>query len=106
MSRSKKEKKLAGLEGMCSVLCEIQEAHEMRHFLLEILTPSEQKDLALRWQLMKMLQESIPQRQIAAELGISLCKITRGAKILKNSKSISKRYLKKGETNESKNSTG
>ncbi len=105
MSRSKKEQKLAGLEGMCSVLCEIQEAEEMRYFLLEILTPSEQKDLALRWELMKMLHEGIPQRRIAAELGISLCKITRGAKILKKTQSVSKRYLEEGETNESENST-
>ncbi len=84
---------MSGLKEVCSVLCEIQETEQMKGFLLEILTPAEQKDLALRWQLMKMLEEGTSQRKIAAELGISLCKITRGAKILKNDQSISKRYL-------------
>ena len=70
----------------------------MHHFLEEILTPAECKDLALRWKLMEMLQEGIPQRKIASELGISLCKITRGAKILKNSRSVSKRYLESRRT--------
>ncbi len=93
MSRNKKEQKLLGLEEMCSVLCQIQEVDHMKSFLEEILTPAERKDLALRWQLMQMLEDGIRQRQIAAELGISLCKITRGAKILKKTQSISKRYL-------------
>jgi TrpR family transcriptional regulator, trp operon repressor len=70
----------------------------MRHFLEEILTPAERKDLALRWKLMEMLQEGIPQRKIASELGISLCKITRGAKILKDGRSVSKCYLEPRRT--------
>ncbi len=78
---------------LIKIFCRIQNQKEMSSFLDEILTSSERQDLALRWQLMKMLEEGIPQRQIAADLGISLCKITRGAKILKNSQSISKQYL-------------
>ncbi|MFZ4394662.1 MAG: Trp family transcriptional regulator [Kiritimatiellia bacterium] len=56
---------------------------EMRRMLDEILTPSELHDLALRWKLMQHLQAGVPQRRIATELGISLCKITRGSRILK-----------------------
>lgn len=77
----------------------------MNQFLEEILTPAEQKDLALRWQLMEMLEAGVPQRQIAAELGISLCKITRGAKILKAKNSISQHYLNTGDKHGSKNPT-
>jgi TrpR family trp operon transcriptional repressor len=40
-----------------------------------------------------MLMEGVPQRQIADELGVSLCKITRGAKILKQIDSVSKQHL-------------
>jgi TrpR family trp operon transcriptional repressor len=37
------------------------------------------------------------QRKIADELGISLCKITRGSKILKNRKSVTVRMLGDGD---------
>jgi TrpR family trp operon transcriptional repressor len=70
----------------------------MRRFLEEILTPAERKDLALRWQLMQMLQAGVSQRKIASDLGISLCKITRGAKILKDPASVTKRYLESRRT--------
>lgn len=40
-----------------------------------------------------MLAEGIPQRQIAEELGVSLCKITRGARILKQTDSVTKKHL-------------
>ena len=78
----------------------------MKTFLAEIMTPSERHDLALRWELMRRLRKGIPQRQIAKELGISLCKITRGAKILKQDHSISQHYLNTGEQDEPKNPIG
>lgn len=93
MSRNNTEPAVSGFDAVCGILCKIRNADEMRRFLEEILTPAERKDLALRWKLMQMLQEGIPQRKIASELGISLCKITRGAKILKEGRSVSKRYL-------------
>lgn len=93
------------IDDLCRVLCDIGQLDPMKSFLEEILTPAERKDLALRWQLMKMLEEGTPQREIASRLGISLCKITRGAKILKNSKSISKQYLIAGDKHGSKNSS-
>lgn len=97
MSRNKKSKKESCLEGISSVLCAIDQPDEMMRFLKEILTPTEQKDLSLRWQLMEMLEQGTSQRQIAAELGISLCKITRGAKILKAPNSVSQQYINTGD---------
>ena len=94
-----------GLEEVCAVLCKIHDPLVMQTFLDEIFTSSERRDLALRWELMKRLKQGTPQRQIAKELGISLCKITRGAKILKQDHSISKHYLNTGEKDESKNPT-
>jgi TrpR family trp operon transcriptional repressor len=52
-------------------------------FLRELLTPSEAADLANRWELVKRLEAGQSQRSIAAELGLSLCKITRGSRELK-----------------------
>ena len=52
-------------------------------FLREILTPSEIEGISFRWELVKRLEGGQSQRAIAAELGLSLCKITRGSRILK-----------------------
>lgn len=43
-----------------------------------------------------MLSEGKTQREIAQDLKVSLCKVTRGAKILKNNKSVVTKYLIKG----------
>ena len=64
-------------------------------FLEEILTPAEISTLSKRWRILKMLNEGFSQREIAKELQVSLCKVTRGAKILKDTKSICSKMIKK-----------
>jgi len=81
------------LDEICSVLCQIQDTDQMRRLLKEILTPAERKAVALRWELMRRLMDGDAQRQIADELGVSLCKITRGVRILKQTDSVSKQQL-------------
>ena len=93
MARNKQGIQSSYFEEICSVLCEIQNADQMRRFLEEVLTPAERKDLALRWELMRRLMVGDAQRQIAEDLGVSLCKITRGARILKQTDSVSKQHL-------------
>ena len=78
---------------LARVFAGIDNSRTMRKFFDEIFTEAERKDFALRWQLMKLLNKNIPQREIATNLRISLCKITRGAKILKDSKSVSYKIL-------------
>ena len=66
-------------------------------FVRELLTPAEIEDFALRWRLLKRLDAGLPQRKISQQLGISLCKITRGSRILKKKDSkvkISLRSMK------------
>jgi TrpR family trp operon transcriptional repressor len=62
-------------------------------FLRCLLTPSETADIAARWALVKALQVQTPQREIAKNLGISLCKITRGSRELKKTNSAFRRLL-------------
>ena len=85
------------LDELITVFSQVDDAEAMKKLFEEIFTPAERKDLALRWQLMKMVSCKVPQRKIAAELKISLCKITRGAKVLKNPESITKNILQKLE---------
>jgi TrpR family trp operon transcriptional repressor len=56
----------------------------IKDFLRCLLTPAETADIAARWALVKALEQKIPQRKIAKILGLSLCKITRGSREMKN----------------------
>jgi TrpR family trp operon transcriptional repressor len=64
-------------------------------FLRCLLTPAEIADIAGRWALVKALRQKISQREIAKDLGVSLCKITRGSRELKKPDSAFVRILEK-----------
>lgn len=72
----------------CHSIKQADDVEVIKKLFSEMFTEPELNDLALRWKLLKMLQNGISQRKIAVELGISLCKITRGAKLLKDRKSV------------------
>jgi TrpR family trp operon transcriptional repressor len=101
MHRNKTRIRNADTGDLIRIFVRIADEKTMRKFLGEILTRSEITDLTLRWKLMKMLKSKIPQRKIASELGISLCKITRGAKVLKDPGAVANRYIQPSETRRS-----
>ena len=80
-------------EELLTILAKIDEIRRIKRFLEELFTSAELKDVSLRWQLIKMLSDNIPQRDIASKLHISLCKITRGSKILKEPDSATRKML-------------
>lgn len=51
-------------------------------FLIDLLTPAEYREVALRWQIVKMLYKGMPQRQIAEKLGVSVATVGRGSREL------------------------
>jgi len=73
---------------------------EMQKLFEELFTQREKYDFALRWRLMKELYNGKPQREIANDLGISLCKITRGSKILRTPGSQIEKVLREHEYSE------
>jgi len=81
------------LSEICSVVSELETAVQIEAFLSELLTQSELEDITKRWKILKMLRDKKPQRYIAQELSVSLCKVTRGAKILKNNHSTIRELL-------------
>ena len=75
---------------------------EITKFFKEILTLSEITTLSKRWRIIKMLaSKDYTQREIAEKLGVSLCKVTRGSKILKTPNAMTKKIIER-EQNEHK----
>jgi TrpR family trp operon transcriptional repressor len=73
---------------LLKMISSIKDLDELDRFFNDIFTPAELDDISLRWKLLKDLHKGMTQRKIAKKYGISLCKITRGSKILKNKNSI------------------
>ena len=81
------------LKEIALTLAAVDDAEELTSFLAAILTPKEIHDISSRWELVKRLDQGQSQRTIARDLGLSLCKITRGAKELKKKDSAIKKAI-------------
>ena len=82
------------LEEIARALADCSDSELIQGFLSSILTPTELDEVATRWALVRLLDSGMPQRKIAAELGLSLCKITRGSKELKKENSPFERMIR------------
>ncbi|MDD4101061.1 MAG: Trp family transcriptional regulator [Kiritimatiellae bacterium] len=92
--RKKHKIDMLAFERVIGVFASITTQEDMRKFMNELLTAGEMRDLTLRWLLLERLVKGETQRKIAEDLQISLCKITRGSKILKQKDSVTARVLK------------
>ncbi len=52
--------------------------------LRDLLTPAEYTEIIKRLQILRMLQDGVPQRKIASDLGVGIATVTRGARALKD----------------------
>ena len=84
----------AEVEALAALLAASASAGNLPALLREILTPAELHNITLRLKLLRMLCDGVSQRNITAALGISLCKITRGSRILKPPDSVSASLIK------------
>ena len=84
---------MRNLNELVEIFTDIQDKELMQRFFQEIFTPSEIQSFCNRWEIMKQLRSKTPQREIASSLKISLCKITRGSKILKDTNSAFNQVL-------------
>ncbi|MCF0238046.1 MAG: transcriptional regulator [Sphaerochaetaceae bacterium] len=75
------------LDELVEIFASTTDKRDMRKLFSEILTEKEMEDIAKRWYLMKELYKGTSQRKIAKDMEISLCKITRGSKILRDNSS-------------------
>ena len=90
---SNERKESDALDQIAGILAKIGDRKLIREFLICILTKYEIKEIAGRWELVKLLYDGMSQRRIAEQLGMSLCKITRGSKELKKKDSAFKTVL-------------
>lgn len=81
------------IDEISKTLADLSDAKTIEEFFQSLLTEKEVYDISSRWELVKMLDQGISQRQIAKELKVSLCKITRGSKELKKENSVFKRLI-------------
>ncbi len=78
---------------LVGVFAGIKSPEEMDRFLHEILTPKELEDVWRRWQILNEISEGFPQREIAERHQMSLCKVTRGSKVLRKPQSICRKII-------------
>jgi TrpR family trp operon transcriptional repressor len=86
-------KEMKSMREIARALAATDDPQSILRFLNSLLTPNEIREIASRWELVKLLEQGLSQRQIARRLGLSLCKITRGSRELKKKDSPFKRML-------------
>ncbi len=84
-------------QDLLQTIISIKDMDELQLFFDEILTAGELADLSLRWKLLQDLYSGMTQRKIAEKYSISLCKITRGSKILKRDNSVVYKIFEKSQ---------
>jgi TrpR family transcriptional regulator, trp operon repressor len=90
-----RSKSMDGIREISRALSLTDDVRLIEKFLKSLLTENELREISSRWELVKMLDSGVSQRKIAEDLGISLCKITRGSRELKKSHSAFKQMIDK-----------
>ena len=85
------------IEQISDVIRDLRSSKEIYNFMTELFTEAELSTLSKRWRILNMLNNGSTQREIAKELNVSLCKVTRGAKIIKDKNAVITKFLKKGK---------
>ncbi len=82
-----------GRAELASLLLSIDNSEELNSFLDDMLTNKEIEDIIQRYLLMDDLWRGKSQRDIASERSMSLCRITRGSKMLKKKNGFMRNYF-------------
>ena len=80
-------------DDIINVFSATTDEEDMKALFDDMFTESERRDFVNRWLLMKDIYQGKPQRQIASDRSLSLCKITRGSRMLKKENGFMRRLL-------------
>lgn len=72
---------------LAAALAACDDPNMIENFLTGLFTAAEVREMGKRWALVRLLDDGMSQRNIARNLNLSLCKITRGSKELKKAES-------------------
>jgi len=70
-------------DDLVGALADLTEPAAVAALLEDLLTPGEIEAVGERWQIVKRLRAGATQREVAAELGVSVTTVSRGARQLK-----------------------
>jgi len=82
---------------LVSLISKVETEVELEALFKELLTEAEIETLSKRWRILNLLKCGCTQREIAKEMQVSLCKVTRGAKILKDTNSVLAKLIKEND---------
>ena len=91
--KAREKEATEAFEDIISVFCSTTDKEDMKALFDDLFTSSEVNDMINRWLLMMDLYKGKPQREIAESRKLSLCKITRGSKMLKKEDGFMHRLL-------------
>jgi Trp operon repressor len=81
----KKEKLKEYKKELLNVFIKAADSKElMAEFLVDIMTPAELDEAAIRWQIVKRLNKGETHREVAGDLGIGISTVNRGSRELRN----------------------
>ncbi len=78
---------------LLAIMASITDTEELNLFFEDMLTDKEISDITARYLLMEDLIKGKSQRDIAQDRKMSLCKITRGSRMLKKKDGYMRKYL-------------
>lgn len=71
---------LLAYDYLIELLCQSNDETHIRPLLSALLTEKEQSELSNRILIFALLQQGLPQREIAERLGVGIATVSRGAK--------------------------
>lgn len=70
------------IDQLMKAIALIETREEAQHFFTDLCTPAELEAMADRWQVVPLLRQGIPYRQIHEQTGVSVATITRVARFI------------------------
>ncbi|MCW8354676.1 transcriptional regulator [Marinomonas rhizomae] len=76
------------MKDLVQFLTEVDDELVLEKRLKVLLTPNEISEMVSRLKIIALLDEGVPQRDIAKQLGVGIATVTRGSRALKELKEI------------------
>ncbi|PJE55965.1 Trp family transcriptional regulator [Marinomonas sp. BSi20584] len=76
------------MKDLVQFLTEVDDKSVLEKRLKVLLTPNEINEMVSRLKIIALLDEGVPQRDIAKQLGVGIATVTRGSRALKELKEI------------------